>query len=96
MPPQGLDAFRYSYPDTECVECLCPFRYPLMFVLSFPYVCSINPYILMKNHGCEAYSSQLWHVFFTTVEKAYHSRAHMINPEASQDKPPCKTQQKPM
>ena len=50
----------------------------------------------MKNHGCEAYSSQLWHVFFTTVEKAYHSRAHMINPEASQDKPLCKTQQKPM
>ena len=68
----------------------------LMFVLSFPYVCSVNPYILMKNHGCEAYSSQLWHVFFTTVEKAYHSRAHMINPKASQDKPPCKTQQKPM
>jgi len=50
----------------------------------------------MKNHGCEAYSSQLWHVFFTTVEKAYHSRAHMISPKASQDKPPCKTQQKPM
>ena len=50
----------------------------------------------MKNHSCEAYSSQLWHVFFTTVEKAYHSRAHMINPKASQDKPPCKTQQKPM
>lgn len=57
----------------------------------------------MKNHGCEAYSSQLWHVFFTTVEKAYHSRAHMINPKAlktnhraKHNRSLCNTQRKPM
>ena len=35
--------------------------------------------ILMKNHSCEAYSSQLWHVFFTAVEKAYQQRNRVLD-----------------
>ena len=44
----------------------------------------------MKNHAVKHILHSRGTSFFTTVEKAYHSRAHMINPKASQDKPPCK------